>query len=61
MGIRQAGFETKCQLSHSKTGITFFLSFLTWTNSERKQLVSAICTVVVFWNIKGHCWLSYLV
>lgn len=61
MATRQAGFETKHKLSHHKTRITFFLSFLTLTNWERKQLGSAICTVWVFWNIKGHRWLSYLV
>lgn len=57
MHTTQAGFDTKCKLSHNKTGITFLL----WTNSERKQLVSANCTVLVFWNVKGHHWLSYLV
>lgn len=61
MGTGQAAFKTKYKLSRNKTEITFFLSFLTWTNWERKQLVSANCTVLVFRSIKGYFWLSYLV
>lgn len=63
-GVRQygqTGFVPKYKLSHSKPGITLFLSCLTWINWGMQQWSlesSANRMVWILWNLKGHHWPS---